>query len=268
MNRMLWWAAPALALVVIGAGGGYYCWTRSRSSAPVPASSTVAAAPAAGAEPRIRHPIEMFPVPVDERTKSLPPLGVSDTAMRDALAGLVGDQPFAAVFHADRIIPRIVATIDNLPRAAASMRVMPVRPVPGMFATVGAGDDVVIGQDNPARYAAYVKIAEAIDVRRAVDLYARFYPLFQQAYVELGYPQGYFNDRLIEAIDDLLAAPELRGPIRLAQPKVLYAYADPGLEARSAGQKIMVRMGADNAAKLKARLREIRQEVLRRAPAG
>ena len=50
-------------------------------------------------------------------------------------------------------------------------------------------------------------------------------------------------------IDHLLATPEIEGPIRLVQPKVLYEFADPELEARSAGQKLLLRMGAANAAR-------------------
>jgi Protein of unknown function (DUF3014) len=46
----------------------------------------------------------------------------------------------------------------------------------------------------------------------------------------------------------------------------MYEFADPALEARSAGQKIMIRMGSENAAKVKAKLREIRREVTRRDP--
>jgi hypothetical protein len=44
-----------------------------------------------------------------------------------------------------------------------------------------------------------------------------------------------FNDRLIEIMDHLLAAPEIEGPIELVQPKVLYRFADPELEKRSWG---------------------------------
>lgn len=73
----------------------------------------------------------------------------------------------------------------------------------------------------------------------------RIYPLFQQVYRELGYANGNFNDRLVDAIDDLLAATVGQGPIRLIQPKVFYEYADPGLEQRSVGQKIMMRMGSE-----------------------
>ena len=110
-------------------------------------------------------------------------------------------------------------------------------------------------------YTPYVRIAQAIDAKKLVAVYSRFYALFQEAYRQLGYPTGYFNDRLITCIDDLLAAPELDGPIKLAQPKVLYEYADPDLEALSAGQKIMIRMGLDNERKIKAKLREVRSAL-------
>jgi hypothetical protein len=44
---------------------------------------------------------------------------------------------------------------------------------------------------------------------------------------------------------------------------VLYTYADPELEARSAGQKILMRMGAENATAIKDKLRAIRALVAR-----
>jgi hypothetical protein len=100
-----------------------------------------------------------------------------------------------------------------------------------------------------------------------VALYVRFYPLFQQAYKELGYPDRHFNDRAVEVIDHLLAAPEVAGPVALGKPWVMWEYADPALEARSAGQKALIRMGPDNARRLKAKLREIRRQVTRSAPA-
>ena len=60
----------------------------------------------------------------------------------------------------------------------------------------------------------------------------------------------------------MAAAPEIDAPIRLMRPKVLYEFADPDLETRSAGQKILIRMGARNAARVKAKLREIRRELI------
>jgi hypothetical protein len=87
----------------------------------------------------------------------------------------------------------------------------------------------------------------------------RFYPLFQQAYHDLGYPSGYFNDRLIDVIDNLLATPQTAAPASLVQPHVLYEFANPDLESLSAGQKIMLRMGSENASHVRTKLRELRR---------
>jgi len=94
----------------------------------------------------------------------------------------------------------------------------------------------------------------------------RFHPLLQQAYRELGYPQGNFNDRLVAVIDHLLATPAIEGPLRVVQPKVLYEFADPELEARSAGQKLLLRMGTANAARVKNWLREFRRQITAAPP--
>jgi hypothetical protein len=67
---------------------------------------------------------------------------------------------------------------------------------------------------------------------------------------------------LIEVIDHLLATPEVRDPVRLVQPRVMYEYADPQLQALSAGQKVLIRMGAANAAVVKTKLRELRTELM------
>jgi hypothetical protein len=106
-----------------------------------------------------------------------------------------------------------------------------------------------------------------VDAKKTVALYVRLYPLFQQAYQELGYPKGYFNDRLVEVIDHLLAAPALPAPAALVRPKVFYLYADAELESRSAGHKILMRIGNENAARIKSKLREIRAELTRHGPA-
>jgi hypothetical protein len=58
-----------------------------------------------------------------------------------------------------------------------------------------------------------------------------------------------------------LAAPDIKEPVKLIQPKIVYLYADPNLEGRSTGQKILMRIGSDNEAKVKTKLQEIRQEL-------
>jgi len=178
------------------------------------------------------------------------------------LAGLIGNKSLMKLFHTERIIHNIVATIDNLPRRRAPMSVMPVEQAPGRFVTTGNESDLTISPKNAARYTPYVRIAEVIDAKKLVELYVRLYPLFQRAYENLGYPKQYFNDRLIVVLDDLLAAPDIREPVRLVQPSVYYLFADPDLEGRSIGQRILMRTGSKNEAIIKGKLREIKQELM------
>jgi len=259
MKRTIW---RVLLVVILGGGAAaYYYWRQSQPQPVPPQPSKTEAPPAPVAiAPAILHPLET------NEAQPLPVLADSDAAMRDALAELLGKKSLTEFFYPDLMIRRIVATIDNLPRKKAPVRTMPVKPVPQPFAKGGTETNMVISPGNSKRYAAYVRIAQAVDARRLVDVYIRFYPLFQRAYEELGFPKGYFNDRLVETLDNLLDAPDIKGPIKLTQPKVMYEFADSDLEARSAGQKIMIRMGSENAARVKAKLREIRHEVTRSEP--
>lgn len=259
----LWWGLIAV-VAVAGGAAAYYYFSVGKPSAPAPQTRVEppsAKAPAAP-EPAIRHPLETASA---EKTP-LPALEESDTAMGEALAELLGKKPLAELLKPEKIIRRIVATVDNLPREAAPASMMPLTRTPGAFAVAGKGEAAVIAPANAARYEGRLRVLQAVDARRLVDLYLRFYPLFQKAYEELGYPKRYFNDRLVEVIDHLLAAPDILTPIGVRQPKVLYQYADAELEARSAGQKLMIRIGVANAGLVKAKLREIRREILARAP--
>jgi hypothetical protein len=256
MKRAVWWL-----ILLIGVGIFalilYHAWQKAR---PVPQAAPSAAAPTPkeAAEPSIRYPIRQ-----ETEKKPLPALDASDAAVREALAGLWDAKTLEQHFLLKDFVRRIVATIDNLPRARLAQRLMPVQPAAGSFLTTGKDADLAISTKNAARYASYMRLAEAVDASKLVALYARFYPLFQQAYRELGYPQGYFNDRLVEVINHLLGAPDVKAPVRLVRPKVFYQFADPELESRSAGQKILMRIGRDNAARVKAKLRELRAELTR-----
>jgi Protein of unknown function (DUF3014) len=252
-----------LLMVLAASAVFFYLWRQNTSQQPAPATTPATQPPvAAVAEPAIRHPIEDAQgAAATTESKPLPALMVSDTTMQNTLADLFGPAALGKVFYEDAIIHRFVTTVDNLPRKTIPSRNLPVKPITGPLATSAKDDNISISAENASRYTSYVRMAETIDPRSLVSAYVHFYPLIQQDYRDLGYPKGYFNDRLIEAIDDLLAAPELKDPLQVVQPKVLYQYADPELEARSAGQKIMMRMGNENAAKVKAKLQEIRREL-------
>ena len=259
-NRPWWVAIVAGAAVLIA--GIYYFWPQQP---PAPAPTAAVAPPAVTdpvptppAEPVIEHPVEAV------RPPDAPPpvtLADSDAPLAAALGHLLGDERLRKWFYADAMVRRFVTTVDNLPRATVAMKVRSLQPVQGRFEVVRDGDALTIGADNAARYAPYVQALERVDAKQLAGVYLRFYALFQQAYEELGYPNAYFNDRLVHAIDHLLATPEIAGNLALKQPKVQYEFADPQLETLSAGQKAMLRMGPDNAHRVKAKLRALRSEI-------
>jgi hypothetical protein len=268
-----WLPALAVLLVIAAAAAYYFLQPRlaafsfgepEKSEAPL-AAAAPAPAPTPPPEPAIRNPLDTTE---QAAAPSLPTLENSDTMLRESVSGLIGRKAFAENVVPAQLVRRIVATVDNLPRPTAPRRMMPLEPVRGSFIASSASDatsgndSAQIGAANFARYTPYVRVLESVDARALVKTYVRAYPLFQRAYEELGFPGKYFNDRLMEAIDDMLATPEIDGPLMVLRPKVLYEFADPDLETRSAGQKILLRMGKDNELRVKAKLIEVRRELI------
>jgi Protein of unknown function (DUF3014) len=259
-EKLLW---GAIVMVLGGVGVASYYYFRDQAEQ-TPAKAAVLPPPPApaSAEPAIRNPVPGAGPSTD--TRPLPSLAESDAGMLEALTQFFGRDSVAAFLVRENIVRNVVVTVDNLPRQKVAVERRPVRATAGQAVTNGdadAGDVVTLSVQNYARYAPIIKIVKATDAKQLAALYFHWYPLFQQAYEDQGYPGKYFNDRLVATVDDLLKTPEIAGPIRLTRPKVFYEFADPALEARSAGQKLLLRMGPENAAQIKAKLRELRAEI-------
>ena len=245
-----------IAVVILGGAlAAYYYWQQTQ---PEPTAVEVTALPPPIAPPK---PVLRQVVKVPQAQSPLPQLGESDSFILEALAGLIGKESVMKIFRVEQIIHNIVVTIDNLPNQSLPVNAMPITPVPGNLVVLVADGEMSISPKNTARYTPYVRLAGAVNTEKLVALYLRLYPLFQKSYEELGYPNKYFNDRVIEVIDNLLAAPDIKEPVKLLQPKIVYVYADPDLEGRSIGQRTLMRIGSENEAKVKTKLQEIRQEL-------
>jgi hypothetical protein len=259
-KKVIWGSA---AIVVLGLLGAVY-YFKYYGRVPVPPKTQAPHPPVvsqAATEPAVQNPI---PAGQSADAKPLPALKESDPDVRDSLVGLFGPKPVARFLVPENIIRHIVVTLDNLPRKKVAVELRPVKPTPGVTATASQADITTLGAANYERYAPFIKVVQTTDAKTLATVYFRLYPLFQQSYEDLGYPGQYFNDRLVAVIDDMLQAPDVQGPVELIQPKVFYEYADPKLEARSAGQKLLIRMGPANEAILKAKLRELRTAVASR----
>jgi hypothetical protein len=256
-RRQAWIIGLVGAAVVIAAG---WYWFSSRGTEPQVAPSAAATPPpVAAAEAPISHPLAP-----EGDAAALPALNDSDQIAHDSFAGVLGREPVEQFLVPQNIVRHIVVTIDNLPRRKVAVDLRPVKPTPGQTVTATQGDITTLSPDNFERYAPLMRLVEHTDVKALAVVYERLYPLFQQAYEDLGYPGKYFNDRLVEVIDLMLQTPEVTAPIQLSQPKVFYEYADPDLENRSAGQKLLIRMGPTNERIIKAKLRDFRAEIVKK----
>jgi len=257
-NKDWWfpWALGAGILLVIGAGGLYLL---REEPAPEPVAD-VAPPPVETPVPPAPAVVETAPPPT--RALPLPPLDESDPEVLGGLTEIFGAEAVMEHLVPERIVRNIVVTIDNAPRQQMALNQRPLQAAPGDFVTRGSDDEIFLAPENFERYEPFVALVANLDAKTLVSFYRGLEPLFQQAYEDLGHPDASFTDRLNEVIEHLLQTPTPRGQIALVQPSVVYKYADERLEKLSAGQKLLIRMGVDNATVVKGKLREIQAELL------
>jgi hypothetical protein len=281
MTSFLRWVigvAVALA-IVLGVYYGFMQRKLPQRQVPVPPQAAVSepapVAPQVPVKPVIENPIEQAAAaPASAAPEPLPPPESADSYVANALVDLLGNREAQSFLSLDGFVRHVVATVDNLPRKHAAVRLWPVQQAPGRMVTEVRDDGTYVSAGNAARYEPFVSFVESINTARAVALYVRLYPMFQKAYQDLGYPDRYFNDRLIEVIDHLLQTPEparlpkvtlpeVKGPIPPPRPWVMYEFEDYALDERSAGQKILLRMGTAHTKRLKAKLADLRKGIAR-----
>lgn len=281
MNKLILIVVIIFSLAIVAT---YYPWQQTKEIEPVTESRSVTDSdeflkiPGELEKQAIKYPVpetsleskdkdnieegsgsEQAPVEIQIPTEPLPKLDGSDSEISMAINSLIEGKALTGLFSFKSFIRHFVVTVDNMTNQKIPQRYVFTRRVPDKFAVIKQEfDTALLDSKNFKRYSAYVNLFDVVDSRKLFTVYVRFYPLFQEAYEALGYPDRYFNDRLIQVIDHLLAAPEIEGSINLVRPKVFYQFADPELESLSAGQKILLRIGYENALRVKSKLRELR----------
>jgi hypothetical protein len=274
MKRTWIIAIAAFVLVALGLGGLYMWQYRMRpvpvaEAPPLPAS---AAEPApVASEPAIRHPVEASLA----ASAAAPAPGDATPNWRSLLSDTFGQAAVLRFVQTDDFARRFVVTVDNLARGHAAPALWPVNTTPGRFSVSGGSGELRnISAENAARYTPVVQWIGSVDARRAAALYVRMYPQLQRAYEEAGYPGRYLNDRVVEVIDHLLATPEpapgaplvqlteVKGNVPSTQPWLRYEFSDPALQSLSSGQRILLRVGPQHRQVLKAKLAELRRQVV------
>jgi hypothetical protein len=191
-----------------------------------------------------------------------PTLETSDPLVRQ-LVGALTSRPEVAVYLAsDELIRRFVASVDAIAEGRTPREQLEPMWPREPFTTIQVVDApdaevYVVSAESHDRYDTLTEIVVAIDSQGAASSFNELRPLIEEAYRQLGYPDRNFDDALRAAFAQLLSTPVVVGEVRLVPRVIGYGYEDPELEALSAAQKQLLRLGPVNAPRIQRKLREL-----------
>jgi hypothetical protein len=231
-----------------------------REETPAPSPSPVIPTPV---EPTIAV-IEPTEPEVVEEVIELPVLNESDDFLAEKIEGLETGVRLLSLIVSEDVIRKFVVFVDNVADGNLPQLEYPVRRL-GQAMAVRELDENLFEMQTVSyqRYTPLVDSLAAVNPEGALAIYRMMKPLFQEAYAEIGYPNRNFDTTLVRAIDTVLNARTAEGPFQLIKPKVMYVYADSEVERMSPVEKQLLRMGPQNAEKLKLALRQYRDSLAR-----
>jgi hypothetical protein len=253
-GRPILWVALILAL---GAAGIAF-WVLGPEEEPGPPPEVAALDEA---KPQASPELDLGAEIDEEGPVAIPPLDESDSVVRELVRGLSSHPALADWLATDRLVRRFVVAVDNLAEGTDPRQHLPVRALEQPFATTPGGGPARIDPESYRRYDRLATLFVSLDARGAAELYTRLEPRIDEAYRDLGYPHRSFDDALVRAIRQLLATPIPEQP-PIVVPRVRgWAFEDSDLEALAPAQKVLLRMGPDNARAVKNHLRRMAREL-------
>lgn len=195
--------------------------------------------------------------PVAGEAIDLPPLGETDPIVRELVSALSSHPKVAAWLTTDQLIRNFAVVVLNISNGRSpAQHLGTVRPT-GDFIADEEGEAARIHPRSYRRYDEFADAVGALDAEGTARLYATLKPRIQDAYRELGDPEGDFDRTMERAIVELLNTPDPDGDVLLTPKSVSWEFADPKLRSLSGAQRQFLRMGPRNMRIVKAKLRKI-----------
>ena len=216
--------------------------------------------PAANATPRA---VTATDAPIDsvreQPSRPLPPLAEMDSFLRPLLSALSSRPELARWLATDNLVRQLAVAIDQAAAGGTPAQNFKVIAPETPFATRGSGSQRSIDPASYQRYDGLVSTVTSIEARKVAEVYRTIQPRLNEAYRGLGHPEGDVDRALTNALDILIDTPIVQGPMRIhAIDARGWIYVDPDLEALTASQKQLLRMGPAHAAAVVNWLRAFR----------
>jgi hypothetical protein len=230
------WIVAGATVVVIGAAIAFFWMTRAQVDNAPPAPTTADAA-AKSSRPQ-RQQID------------LPPLDDSDSLMRQLVSTLSKNPQMAKLLASKALVRSSVLAVEQIGDGRT-----PVNPLSALrpatrLAIVGGGDSGRIDPMSYARWSSATSSLVDIDPGEAAQVYVTLKSLFDQAYRELGHPNGDFDAAIVRAINTLNDTPKVSVDPELLRRPGYFEHADPTLRSILPVQKEMLLVGPDNRQKI------------------
>lgn len=189
----------------------------------------------------------------------VPSLNNSDAYTREKLHAVFEQKRINQWLPQTDLIRRFATFVDSLSRGNLVRGQLEYIPLKGKFSAIETTPGHYrIDPQSYHRYDAISRFFSRLNTKNAIQLYRQTNSIITQAHQELGHPAVNFDQVFIQAIDEILATPEIEADISLIRPSVMYRFEDKKLESLSKVQKQLIRMGPRNIRTIKAKLKEIR----------
>jgi hypothetical protein len=238
---LLRWITVGLAGLIIG--GLLTFWWMSRSQ-PTPTAVPSATAPEASASARpARQPL------------NLPTLNDSDSFIRELVGALSAHPTLARLLATSSLVRTTTVGVIQIGDGRTPVEWLKVLRPATPLQILGTDS----GPASPVSHARWNQVTAAISTVSPADaaqLYVNVKPLIDEAYIELGQPDGDFDQALRRAIRMLKDTPTPAAPPELVRRPGYFDYDDPALRALKPVQKQLLLLGPDNRRQLLAWLDE------------
>jgi hypothetical protein len=235
-----------VAGLAVGAAAAWWWMHTHRTSVAAPAPTAAESSAAVPAAPE----------------RALPPLGQMDTFLRALLGSLSSHPDFARWLATDDLIRQMANGIDRIARGQNPARdVATLRPK-GEFQTARRGKVTTIDPSSFRRYDSLARLVQSLDPQAVAEVYRTIYPRLDEAFRAQGRSEGHVDTAVAAALQLLIDTPIPDEPIAVVPGQgATFAFADPKYESLTPAQKQLLRMGPENAKRIQARLREIRDAI-------
>lgn len=192
----------------------------------------------------------------------LPTIDTSDAKLKAHL-NLVNAKAIVNLLEHEQVLRKFVVLVDQAAKGDWSAQHLPVIAPDTAFKVekTAEADTFYIDKDSFQRFTPYMSAIEEMPAPVLLAFYRYYEPLLETAYQELGYPEGAFRLALVNALQLTANSPRFEGDIELTVDEANYNYVDEQLASLPAIQKLMIRVGPDNADRLRSLSAELLEKL-------